>query len=106
VFCRLASQSGRFDKINRQKCNLTPRLQREDKAATFYPSKVKIKANVVLLRLVLKQLGLVDRLVGFANLKSLKDFKGITSSSKVSRLVPWVNGVKRSEANGLEGVQT
>jgi hypothetical protein len=23
-----------------------------------------------------------------------------------SRLVPWVNGVKRSVANGLEGVQT
>jgi hypothetical protein len=45
VFCRLASQSGRFDKFNRQKCNLTPRLQQEDRAAPFYPSKVQNKAS-------------------------------------------------------------
>jgi hypothetical protein len=54
VFCRLASQSGRFDTFNQQKCNLIPRLQRGDKAATFYPSKSQNKANVVLLKLVLK----------------------------------------------------
>ena len=54
LFCRLASQSGRFDTFNQQKCNLIPRLQRGDKAATFYPNKSKNKANVALLGLVLK----------------------------------------------------
>jgi hypothetical protein len=54
LFCRLASQSGRFDTFNQQKCNLIPRLQRGDKAATFYPSKSQNKANVVLLKLILK----------------------------------------------------
>jgi hypothetical protein len=54
VFCRLVSQSGRFDTFNQQKCNLIPRLQRGDKAATFYPSTSQNKANVVLLRLVSK----------------------------------------------------
>jgi hypothetical protein len=52
LFCRLASQSGRFDTFNQQKCNLIPRLQRGDKAATFYPSKSENKANVVYLKLV------------------------------------------------------
>ena len=54
VFCRLVSQSGRFDTFNQQKCNLIPRLRRGDKAATFYPSTSQNKANVVLLKLVLK----------------------------------------------------
>jgi hypothetical protein len=54
VFCRLASQSGRFDKFNRQKCNLTPRLQQEDRAAPFYPSKIQNRLHAVLLGLVLK----------------------------------------------------
>jgi hypothetical protein len=76
VFCRLVSQSGRFDTFNQQKCNLIPRLQRGDKAATFYPSTNQNKANVVLLKLVLKQLGLVDRLARVCNfervLKRLK----------------------------------
>jgi hypothetical protein len=54
LFCRLACQSGRFDTFNQQKYNLIPRLQRGDKAATFYPNKSKNKANVALLGLVLK----------------------------------------------------
>jgi hypothetical protein len=54
LFCRLASQSGRFDTFSQQKCNLIPRLQRGDKAAIFYPSKSQNKANVALLGLVLK----------------------------------------------------
>jgi hypothetical protein len=54
VFCRLVSQGGRFDTFNQRKCNLIPRLRRGDKAATFYPSKSKNKANVALLKLVSK----------------------------------------------------
>jgi hypothetical protein len=76
VFCSLASQSGRFDKFNRQKCNLTPRLQQEDRAAPFYPSKVQNKPHAVLLKLVQNQLGLVGRLVRVCKFgRSLKSLK-------------------------------
>jgi hypothetical protein len=55
LFCRLASQSGRFDTFNQQKCNLIPRLQRGDRRPQLsIQTKVKIKANVALLGLVLK----------------------------------------------------
>jgi hypothetical protein len=47
-------------------------------------------------------LGLDARLVRVSNLKSLKGYLNTKRLKISSRLVPWVNGVKWSETNGLE----
>jgi hypothetical protein len=63
LFCRLASQSGRFVKVNQPKHDLTPRLQRGDEAVHFYPNKLQKGPHAIHLMLVQNKLGLVGRLV-------------------------------------------
>jgi hypothetical protein len=47
-------------------------------------------------------LGLDARLVRVSNKRVLKESLSTNKLKGVSRLVPWVNGVKWSETNGLE----
>jgi hypothetical protein len=95
LFCRLASQCGRFDKINQPKYNLTPRLQRGDEAVHFYPSKLQKGPHAIHLMLVQNKLGLAIRLVRVLQvLKEFEDLRAQQAQERDYRLVPWVNGVK------------
>jgi hypothetical protein len=47
-------------------------------------------------------LGLDARLVRVSNKRVLKESLSTNKLKGISRLVPWVNGVKWSETNGLE----